>query len=67
MRQKDCFYNKSAPGVPSHPWVIVSDPIADPDNVLIVNLTDVQNIEDLSCVLDSADAPGFLTKQSAVA
>jgi hypothetical protein len=67
MKQGDCFFNKEAPKVPSHPWVILSDPDVDPDNVLIVNLTDSKTHDDHSCLLDSSDHPGVITKPSCVA
>lgn len=67
MKQGDCFFNKAAPRLPSHLWVIVSQPDVDEDNVLIVNLTDVENHHDLSCVLDASDHPGIITKRSCVA
>ena len=67
MNQADCFFNKPARGVPSHPWVIISDPAIDPDNVLIVNLTDAEGYHDRSCVLDASDHPGVFTKPSCVA
>ncbi len=67
MNQADCFFNKPGRGVPSHLWVIISDPETDPDNVLIVNLTDAEEHHDQSCVLDASDHPGVLTKRSCVA
>jgi hypothetical protein len=67
MKQGDCFFNKNAPGLPSHPWVILSDPDIDSDNVLIVNLTDADEHDDKSCVLDQPDHPGVFTKRSCVA
>lgn len=66
MNQGDCFFNKAAPGLPSHPWVILSDPNEDPDNVLIVNLTDIHNHHDRSCVLGPEDHPGVFTKSCCV-
>jgi hypothetical protein len=67
MKQGDCFFNKPTHRLPSHPWVILSDPGIDPDNVLIVNLTDADSHHDQSCILDPSDHPGVFTKRSCVA
>lgn len=66
MDQGDCFFNKSTPRLPSHPWVIVSYPSDDPENVLIVNLTDANSHHDRSCLLGPDDHPGVFTKPSCV-
>ncbi|HET6883356.1 MAG TPA: hypothetical protein VFI31_24615 [Pirellulales bacterium] len=66
MDQGDCFFNKAAPGLPSHPWIILSFPPDDPSNVVIVNLTDAANHDDKSCVLKPSDHPGVITKTSCV-
>ena len=62
----DCFVNKAAPRLPSHLWIVVSDPSLDADNVLIVNATDISNHDDHSCILTAADHP-WLKKDSCVA
>jgi hypothetical protein len=67
MKQGDCFFNKAAPGLRSHPWVIISEPETGPDNVVIVNLTDAEGWDDRSCVLDVEDHPGVFTKLSCIA
>lgn len=67
MNQGDCFFNKATKIVRSHPWVIVSDPNEDSGNVVILNLTDADDWEDKTCVLEPADHPGWLTKNSCVA
>ena len=67
MKQGDCFFNKEAPGLPSHPWIVLSEPDANPANVVIVNLTDAQGHDDHACVLDASDHPGVLTKRSCIA
>jgi hypothetical protein len=66
MQAGDCFYNKAVRGVPSHPWTIISDPEQDPDNVLIVNLTDADTHHDTSCVLTPSEVP-WLAKPSCIA
>lgn len=66
MDQGDCFFNKPTPSCPSHPWVIVSYPPDDPDNVLIVNLTDIENHHDHSCVLQPEDHPGVFIKKCCI-
>ncbi len=40
-----------------HLWIIVSDPLIDPDNVLIVNLTSLTPGKDHSCILRRGDHP----------
>lgn len=67
MNQRDCFYNKEAPGLPSHPWIILSKPEIDPDHIVIVNLTDAENYDDDSCVLEIADHPKVIKKRSCIA
>lgn len=68
FQQRTFFFNAaSLNGPPSHPWVILSDPVQDPDNVLIVNLTDAENHHDVSCILDCGDHPGIITKRSCIA
>jgi hypothetical protein len=68
MKHGDCFYtDKDIRGTPSHPWVVISDPEINPDDVLIVNLTDADKHHDQSCILDVSDYPEVLTKRSCVA
>lgn len=67
MKQGDCFFNKATPGLRSHPWVILSEPETDPNNVVIVNLTDAVGWDDRSCVLDVEDHPAVFTKPSCIA
>lgn len=52
MQQGDCFLNRSTSRLTSHPWIILSDPDINPDDVLIVNYTDARNISDDACELD---------------
>lgn len=66
MQAGDCFYNKASSGIPSHPWIIISDTEEDPNNVVIVNFTDADSHHDLTCVLTQEDIP-WLTKRSCVA
>lgn len=67
MQIGDCFVNRAAPGLKSHPWIIISNPAVDPHNVLIVNLTDAEKHHDASCELVPADFPEVITKRSYVA
>ncbi len=67
MKQGDCFFNKATPGLRSHPWVIISDPETDPDNVVIVNLTDAEGHDDHTCLLGPLDHPEVFRKRSYVA
>ena len=66
MEQGDFFFNKACPEVPSHPWIILSDPTLNESDVLIVNLTDAAKHHDASCELTSSDHFG-ITKPSRVA
>ena len=66
MEIGDCFVNSSARGLPSHLWIVLSDPGCDSDNVLIVNVTDADNHHDHSCILDENDHD-WITKKSCVA
>ena len=67
FRFGDTFFNQEARGIPSHPWVILSNPDLDADNVLIVNLTDAGSHWDDSCILTPDDAPDIVTKRSCIA
>jgi len=62
----DCFVNKESPRLPSHLWIVISDPTLDSENVLIANVTDIKNHDDHSCVLTAEDH-SWLTKDSCVA
>jgi hypothetical protein len=62
----DTIFNRSAEGVPSHLWVIVSDPGVDADRVLIANLTHWDDrYADPACRLAGGDHP-FITKDTYV-
>jgi hypothetical protein len=43
-----------------HTWAVISDPILDPERVLLVNFTSFDRFADQSCVLDIGDHP-FIT------
>lgn len=49
-----------------HLWVILSDPDQDPDEVVVVSITEAHPKKDMSCVLQPHDHP-FLYKESCVA
>ena len=59
LRRGDTFLNESSAGVPTHFWVIISDPSHTVDRIVIVNLTSWRGLagEDESCVLDKGDHP----------
>jgi hypothetical protein len=40
-----------------HLWVVLSDPKADPENVLIVNLTSLDDRKEKVCILSRGDHP----------
>ena len=66
MEIGDCFVNKSTARLPSHLWIVISDPNCDAENVLIVNVTDIKNHYDHSCILTMPDH-SWLAKDSCVA
>ncbi len=66
MRAGDCFFNQATAGVPSHPWVIISDPDLDCDNVVIVNFTDADSHHDPTCIFTPNEI-SWLTKRSCLA
>lgn len=50
----DCFV---ITGYNAHLWMVISDPDADCDNVVIVNVTTFDTYKDKTCVLDPDDHP----------
>lgn len=51
--------------IDEHLWVVISDPHADPERVVVVNLTSHDGPEkDDSCVLDVGDHPWITHKTS---
>ncbi len=42
-----------------HCWTIISDPVIDPDRVLLVNFTSYDAFADQACILDVGDHPFF--------
>jgi len=40
-----------------HLWVVISDPVLNPENVLIVNLTSLDHRKERACVLNPGDHP----------
>jgi hypothetical protein len=49
-----------------HLWVIISDPDKDPDEVLVVSLTEYHPKKDTACILHPGDHP-FIHKATCVA
>jgi hypothetical protein len=52
-------------GVDIHLWIVVSDPGADSENVLICNITTWTATKDQSCILQPGDHP-FITHKSCI-
>lgn len=52
MQPGDAFKFKGLP----HLWVVVSDPVVDPDELLIINMSTDRGIDD-SCILMPGDHP----------
>jgi hypothetical protein len=48
-----------------HRWVLISDPVLDPDKVLSVNITSYDPREDQACILEIGDHRS-LTERSLV-
>jgi hypothetical protein len=42
-----------------HRWVVISDPVIDPERVLCVNITSYDPREDQACCLEPADHPSL--------
>ncbi len=47
-----------------HLWIVISDPLINSDDVLLVNLTTVRGVkfEDLSCVFDAGEHEWIVAK-----
>lgn len=51
------FLNRSDEVITAHLWVIVSDPAADPERIILTNLTTRRSGSDETCVLEPGDHP----------
>ncbi len=53
------YFNNGDPGGTTyrHMWIIISDPIKFPDNVLIVNMTTQRTTIEIECELHPGDHP----------
>ena len=49
----------------SHLWMVISDPMRDPEHVVLVNLTSWRADKDQACIVLPGDHP-YLTKKSCV-
>ena len=65
LSRGDTFVNNARGGLPSHLWIVLSDPALDPDQVVIVNVTTWKEYHDQTCILDAGDHP-FLKHRSCV-
>jgi hypothetical protein len=54
FRAGDCFV---ITGYNAHLWLVLSDPSADCDNIVIVNITTLESYKDRTCVLSADDHP----------
>ena len=58
MKSGDTFLiEEPGTSLDSHLWIVISDPAADPDKVLLVNLTSHRPDKDQACVLSKGDHP----------
>ncbi|MBX9678955.1 MAG: hypothetical protein K2X38_09325 [Gemmataceae bacterium] len=54
MKHGDTFIRKDRD---KHLWIVLSDPLLDPDKVLLVNVTTINGTKETACVLDVGDHP----------
>src|SRR5947208_3401343 len=52
-----CVHLKSADNLLSHLWVVLTDPLGDPSQVALVNLTKQKSHSDNTVVLNAGDHP----------
>jgi hypothetical protein len=67
IRRGQTFVNKESRDVPSHLWVVVSDPVQDPEQVVIVNITTLEGKRDpdRTCVVMKGEH-NFISRPSYV-
>lgn len=65
VKSGDTFINREFPGIPSHLWVVLSDPRQNADRVLVVNVSSSKPGRDVdaACLLKPGDHP-FISKES---
>ncbi|MBT3198360.1 MAG: hypothetical protein HN350_00430 [Phycisphaerales bacterium] len=52
-------------GINNHLFIIISDPLLDPDKIVTVNLTSWDSTKDQSCIVDSGEHP-FVRHKSCI-
>ena len=61
------FVSKKTETIPSHFWIIISDPSANPEKVVVVNLTSWRKtavgLNDASCIVNKGEHE-FITSKS---
>jgi len=53
--------------IDSHLWVIISDPLKDPTQVVMVSITTYESRKESACILDAGDHPGISHKSETIA
>lgn len=56
----------TGPTADKHPWIVISDPQACPGQVLLVNMTEWRSDKEQTCILNPADCPGIVEKNSCI-
>jgi len=64
MNRGDTFYFRGHENPFPHLWIVLSDPIQDSEQVVIVSLTTWQAYRDDSCILNVGDHPSIKHKTS---
>lgn len=52
------FFNREAPGVPRHLWLVLSDPAQDAERVVIANLSTKPGPDEPGCQVMPGEHPG---------
>jgi hypothetical protein len=50
------------PGIDPHLWFVLSDPLLDPQNVVIASFTTWESYKDQSCIVNRGDHPWIIHK-----
>lgn len=53
------FFNREAPGVPRHLWLVLSDPAQDAERVVIANLSTKPGPDHPGCIMAPGEHPGI--------
>lgn len=59
MKGGDTFLYRR-PDLEKHLWIVLSEPLDDPDNIVLANLTTWRRGGDQACILDVGDHPWIM-------